>query len=474
MTLAQQIDTIMREAGLAMEHYGWLCVAASRSRSTTGGGAEKFFCKSIAEAFGEQVTPSQFEAVLEKLSALNPNLLRVADGRLGMQLYQQGRQHVQLHPECDLPAVVAYAADQCGGKFYNTHAYRAMDNATIDDWLELEDMELLPNLGAALKDMMLFLLRIQMDTIHYPKVNKSAENRQIISDIMISHGIQAVFKNLLMYITCLCLEGLGFGELQRKGTGAKGAGIGSRLKWSFIKCKIDARLCAHGFNATGIVALGLHIAESPSLSECPSIAMSSTLHGSDCRNRIWKGKVLDEALRFLRLPTASECAAAVGAHRNLPPGGAADGQPCVGAGRAASMLGKATCQRNKSSVEQAHRRSMGPRSLDLERPAAQRRGSSVAAKTSPPDLQRPKAERPKPDDAPMRKAPRVAPSTPRADEAIPPDHAYPNLGPGNDDDLYEPDGEEADEAYDPSNFESDDDVAVSFFWKGMALRATAE
>ena len=129
---------------------------------------------------------------------------------------------------------------------------------------------------------------------------------------------------------------------------------------------------------------------------------------------------------------------------------------------------------------------MGPQSLDLERPAAQRRGRSLAAKTSPPDLprrrlarrksalQRPKSERPEPDDAPVRKAPRVAPSTPRADEAIPPDHASPNLGPGNDDDLYEPDGEEANEAYDPSNFESDDDVAVSFFWKGMALRATAE
>ena len=46
--------------------------------------------------------------------------------------------------------------------------------------------------------------------------------------------------------------------------------------------------------------------------------------------------------------------------------------------------------------------------------------------------------------------------------------AYPNLGPGNDNDLYEPDGEEAGGAYDPSNFESDDDVAVCIFLIGGA------
>ena len=105
----------------------------------------------------------------------------------------------------------------------------------------------------------------------------------------------------MAYFACVFLQRFGFGVIRINEE------HGGRNKWSFVKRRFDLRTWARGPIAIGIAALGLHVGQEPSLRECYSIAMQSTLIDSDQLVGLLNPVDMNNYLLFLGLPDLAEC-----------------------------------------------------------------------------------------------------------------------------------------------------------------------
>ena len=174
----------------------------------------------------------------------------------------------------------------------------------------MTDSEITPvqDWASALKEMMLLVLRMPSITTKWKSVSKPCWKRT-----QSSLGFPGSQTHFLLYCGCLFLERLGFGRMTEH------KGPGGRQPWCFCKCKIDASSWSSSCSAFGIVALGLHVSDDPSLGRCQSITMSSQLSDHECVGAAWDGGWLESCLQFVGLPHLKEYRNCIQEHGDCKP-----------------------------------------------------------------------------------------------------------------------------------------------------------
>ena len=145
MTLCEEIVAIIKNHGMTIESYGWVCVAASWD-DVQG----YTFQSVLVHKTGEPITQRHvfrdlvsfhLDKVVEPSVDfdLHRDLLALDKGLLVGVTEAAPKRFVLSKNNSRLSDVVRYADGQVGGQFYNNRAYEIINQADLADWESLQD-----------------------------------------------------------------------------------------------------------------------------------------------------------------------------------------------------------------------------------------------------------------------------------------------------------------------------------------------